>query len=208
MRRCSNRLPDRCPLLVSNDQTLPLLPLLFMNFQCHVRNQLLLLNNLTPQQVESLFVSHVVSLSDEKVDSATVRGLGGVQNTDKLIRSLKQLMHELTFSSLTPDQTKQSLTNQVKGLSEQKVECLSKLCHDNMRDWKNMQLASGEQQLKDVDWNLKVVSCVGDECRVQLNLKTGQSSQSLDLNHSSMSHLYSKLEEIQQQLDQIARGKK
>lgn len=184
----------------------PLLPI------SRFRDALSLLNKLSPQQIEALFLSHVVPASptDSGTRAQVAREVGGAESVTKLISSLKQLIRDVSFFAASEEQVRQTLTSEVKGLSSQKAEALSKLCQDNISDWKRDQLDCGTEMLQHVDWNLKVIPCTSDtflaEPRIQLQFQTDGKIVSVDADQQGMRSLYNKVEEVQLKLDQIAKS--
>ena len=190
----------------SNDRhVFPFLPI------SRIRDSLSRLSKLSIQQIESIFLSHVVpeSATDSDDYAAIAREVGGAENVAKLIASLKQLIRDVSFFT-SDHQVKQLLTSEVDGLSMHIVDLLCKLCLDHISEWRKNQLNCSAELLQDVDWNLKMISCTSDslvgEPRVQLQFKTGEASISMDADQQGMRCLYNKLEEIQHKLDQMAKS--
>ena len=134
--------------------------------------------------------------------------MGGAGNFSKLILSLKQLIRDVNFFAASEDQVKLLLTSEVKGLSALKAEVISKLCQDNMTEWRRNQMECDAELVQSVDWNLKVISCSSDgsvnEPLVQLHFNmTDQTSTAIDADQAGLRSLYNKLEEVQHKLDQI-----
>lgn len=151
-----------------------------------------------------------MSPTDSGIHAQVARQVGGAESVTKLITSLKQLIGDVSFFAASEEQVRQVLSGEVKELSAQKVEAVSRLCQDNMSDWKKDQLDCGADMLQHVDWNLKVIPCTSDafvaESRIQLQFRTDEKLVSLDADQQGMRSLYNTLEEVQHKLDQIAKS--
>lgn len=164
-------------------------------------------------QIENL-VSHVASgqAVDSLLSSDGLRREGGAQNVHQLIRSLTQLMRDVSFFAASEQQVAEILVRDVQHLPHEKAELIAKLIHSHLPDWKRLEDETNcdAQMLLDSDWNLKLIDCMGDvhlnEPRVQFHWQTGEKVIALDADENGVRHLYNKLEEVQCKLDQLAKS--
>ena len=170
------------------------------------------------EQLESVFTSHVVLRAASPTEDAVVvpspaliQQLGGAANVSKLIAFLQQLMSDVDFFSATEEQIKQLLLKSSQDiLSEAKAAAVSRLCLENLSEWRTNGLNSGDGLLEGVEWKLKLISCCSDalvrDPRIEFQLQTPETLLSLDADESGLRTLYKKLEEVQSKLDQLAKS--